>query len=167
MDWEGDVTNDTADVSNGVDHTQAMVICRVDGRLCALPIESVIETMRPLPVESVTKAPPFLRGISLIRGEPIPVVDAAVLLGAEETSPTRLVTLRVGDRKVALAVDAVIGIRQISDDALHALPPLFDGDARAAISAIGALDAELMVVMGGARLIPEETWSLLEGGKTK
>ena len=43
--------------------------------LAALPLEHVVETMRPLPVEPLGDAPRFILGLSIVRGEPIPVVD--------------------------------------------------------------------------------------------
>lgn len=153
---------ETSGVSNGVDRREQMLICRVDTHLCALPLANVVETMRPLPVETVTPAPAYVAGISVIRGEPVPVIDVAALLGSNQARPTRLVTLRVGDRTVALAVDTVVSVRRIPGDALHALPPLLDATAGEAISAIGVVDAELLMVMRSARLVPEETWMVLE-----
>src|SRR5688572_15607941 len=62
------------------------LICRVSTRVCALPLDAVVETMRPLVVEPVAGAPGFVSGLSIVRGEPIPVVDAARLLGTEVAS---------------------------------------------------------------------------------
>lgn len=138
------------------------LICRVDTRLCAFPLEHVVETMRPLPAEPLAGAPRFVRGVSLIRGDPVPVVDAASLLGAEESCPTRFVTVKADDRRVAMAVDAVLGVQAIPDGSLHDLPPLLDDAIAEVISAIGTLDAGLLVVLRSARLVPESVWGLLE-----
>jgi len=35
---------------------------------CAIPIEHVSETMRPLPVEPIGAVPSFLLGLAIIRG---------------------------------------------------------------------------------------------------
>jgi len=130
--------------------------------LCALPLEHVVETMRPLPVEIVGGAPEFVSGLSIIRGVPLPVVDTGSLLGAGESLPTRFVTVKAGKRLVALAVDAVLGLRAISADSLHELPPLL-GDARAElITGIGAIDSELLLVLRTARVVPESFWAALE-----
>ena len=50
-------------------------------QLCALPVGHVGETMRPLPVETLAGGPPFAPGVSVIRGQPTPVVDLAEVLG--------------------------------------------------------------------------------------
>lgn len=138
------------------------LMCLVLTRLCALPLEHVVETMRPLPTELLAGGPKFIRGVSIIRGEPVPVVDAASLMGGKESCPTRLVALNTDGRRVAVAVDAVLGVQAIPVESLHDLPPLLaDVDAEV-ISGLGTLDAELLVVLHSARLVPESVWGLLE-----
>jgi purine-binding chemotaxis protein CheW len=137
------------------------LLCRVDRRLCALPLALVVETMRPQPLERVAGAPDFVLGVAVIRGEPVPVVDAAALVGAESSRPARLVTLRVRGRKVALAVDEVVGIRPMAPGSQRDLPPLLR-DARAdVVSSIGARDAELLLVLESARMVPDEVWTAI------
>jgi purine-binding chemotaxis protein CheW len=81
----------------------------------AIPSAHVVETMRPLPIASIAGVPRFLLGLSVIRGAPVPVVDleAVVGLGLTDTI-TRFVSLELGDRRIAVAVGAVIGIRELS-----------------------------------------------------
>lgn len=148
------------------DHSTGLsLLCRVCTRLCALPLEHVVETMRPLPTEPLAGAPHFVRGLAIIRGVPTPVVDAAQLFSADEAQPLRFVTVRVGgDRRVAVAVDSVLGVRPILAGSLHELPPLLR-DARAeVIAAIGALDTELLLVLSSSCLVPENLWTGLEAG---
>lgn len=128
------------------------LLCRAGARLCALPIETIVETMRRLPVEPLARAQPFVLGMSVVRGAPVPVVDVAALLGERAANPERLVTLRVGERMVALALDEVLGLRDISG---AAVPPLLQDAAGEVVAAIGALDAELLLVLNTARAIPE------------
>src|SRR5215831_758193 len=103
----------------------------------------VIETMRVLPIEAIAGAPRFVLGLAVIRGEPVPVVDVARLLGAEAAQPRRFVTVRGARRPIALAVDAVLGVRAAVVE-LSELPPLAGAVAAEAIAAIGALDAQLL-----------------------
>ena len=132
------------------------LICRVQTRLCALPLEHVVETLRPLPVEPVAGAPPFVLGLAVIRGAPLPVVDSARLLGADDARAGRFVTVNAGNRRVALAVDCVLGVRAVAPESLHALPPLLHQADTDVIAAIGLLDAELLLVLRSARLLPDQ-----------
>ena len=130
------------------------LLCRVGALLCALPLEHVVEVMRLLPIETVAAAAPPVRGLSLIRGAPVPVVDAGVLLGERTARAERLVTIRIGERRVALAVESVAGIRPIAARALHGLPPLLHDAARETVAAIGTLDAQLLFFLNAARIVP-------------
>jgi purine-binding chemotaxis protein CheW len=141
---------------------ESALLCRVRGLLCALPLEHVEETMRPLTVEPIAGVPSFLQGLAVIRGSVVPVVDAASLLSGQASRPTRFVTIKAGGRRIALAVDAVLGIRTIPSGALDALPLLFQDAALDAVSAVGTLDSELMLVLRGARLVSEHVWATID-----
>jgi purine-binding chemotaxis protein CheW len=143
------------------------LLCRVDRRVCALPLAQVEETMRPLPVEPMAGAPDFVLGVAIVRGAAVPVVDAAALLGAGRSRPSRLVSLRVERRRVALAVDAVLGVHPVAGESLARLPPLLRDAAGEAVSAVGALDAELLMVLESARLVPDSVWQALDDAKAR
>ncbi len=132
------------------------LLCRVGSRLCALPLQHVLETLRPLPVEPLSGAPEHVLGIALIRGVAQPVVDVARLLGEPDAQVTRYITILVGERRVALAVGAVLGTRPLMKDAWQQLPPLLRHAGQEAVAALGELDAELLLVLDSARLVPAE-----------
>ena len=119
--------------------------------------------MRPLPIELLPGMPPFVVGLSIVRGTPIPVVDAGLLFATSATGPdaARFVTIKVGSRRAALVVDAVIGVRDFDSASAHDLPPLLH-DAQEIVEAIGALDADLLLVLRSARIVPESVWSALD-----
>jgi purine-binding chemotaxis protein CheW len=129
---------------------------RVGSRLCALPLEHVAEVMRPLPIESVPDAASFVAGVSLVRGIPTPIVDLSVLLNGErECEPSRLVALRVGERRVGVLVDEVTHVRTL--DQLPDAPPLLQEAAAATLSALERLDSELLYVLNTARIVSMAT----------
>ena len=138
-------------------------VCRIDSRLCAIPVASVIETLRPLPLDPLPGAPDFVLGVSLIRGRPTPVLSGSRLLGAGVApSARRLVALRSGNRSVALAVDETVGVREIADSAV-ADAPLFPSRAKGtAIAAVATLDRDLLIVLESARLVPDHVWTSIE-----
>lgn len=140
------------------------LLCRVRDVLVALPLGQVEETMRPLAVERIVGVPSFVLGLAVSRGVPIPVVDACSLLGGEASPPKRFVTMKAGTRRIALAVDAVVGVVEIPPASVDGLPSLFQGAGLEAIAAIGALDSELLLVLCSARLVPEEAWATIEAG---
>jgi purine-binding chemotaxis protein CheW len=136
---------------------------RVHAGLYAMPIEHVEETMRPLPIVPIAGAPPFLSGMARIRGRPVPVVAAGTLLGGSASHPTRFIVVNTEGRRMALAVDAVSGIREIPAQSLGALPSLVRSIAPDVLAAIGELDGELMLLLSASHLIPETVWVDLLG----
>jgi purine-binding chemotaxis protein CheW len=118
--------------------------------------------MRPLPCEPLAGGPGIVSGVSVIRGDLVPVVEIGRLLGTGPSPAGRYVTIRVGSRRVALAVDSVLGVREIACDTLSGLPPLLGGADSDAIAALAVRDAEFLVILQAARLVPEPVWALLE-----
>lgn len=131
--------------------------------MCAIPLEHVDETMRSQPVHAVAGAPHFVCGIAVIRGIPVPVVDFASALGQSKSPSSRFVTLKTAERRVALAVDDVLGVRTIDARSISALPPLLSHASAGVVSAIGTLDTDLLMVIQTARLVPESAWAAIAG----
>jgi purine-binding chemotaxis protein CheW len=116
----------------------------------------VVEIMRALRIEPVAGAPPFVRGLSVIRGAPTPVVDIAHLCGGCTAPCRRWVTVKTGTRVVALAVDSVLGVRSVvSASNTEPLPPLLREAMSDMVSVIRRLDADLLMFLNTARIVPE------------
>ena len=142
--------------------TVTSLLCRVRERLCSLPLEHVVETMRPLPVQSLAGAPAFVLGMSIIRGAAIPVVDVGLVLGTDDPpKPTRLVTVRSGENQVALSVEEVLGVRELTLTSLRGLPPLLGEAAADVVYAIGTLDTNLLFALQAARIVPDSVWQAI------
>jgi len=139
---------------------QAVLLCQVGPLVCALPLAHVLETMRPLPCEPLLGTAAFVDGVAIIRGAPVPVVDLARLVGSSSDEPRgRLVVVKVGARRVALAVERVLGVRALETAQLTELPPLLGGASADVVRALGLLDARLLVVLETSKLLPEVAWS--------
>ena len=141
------------------------LLFRARTRLCGVPVERLVETMRPLPAEPFPGTPPFVMGLARIRGAAVPVIDLGALLGSKEPPlPTRFLTLRLDDRRVALAVESVVGVRELAPDVLSELPLLLAHADQTAVAAIGTLDAELLLSLETTRIVPDRLWPLLDAG---
>lgn len=131
---------------------------RVGSRTCALPVRYAVETMRPLPIERLGPASPAVLGVAMIRGSSVPVVDVAAFFG-ERVDATRFVTIRIGEpaRVVALAVDQVIGVRDMPSTAWQSLPGLLTASNTHIVHAIATADADLVLALDAGKLVPEVT----------
>lgn len=141
---------------------EQVLLFRAGSRGCALPLSQVVETMRPLPLESLPGLPPFVKGIAIIRGEAVPVVDLGRLLsGHGGAAVTRLVTLKLEERRAAVGVESVAGVARLDGSRLQELPPLLKNSADEAIGSLGALDGRLLFVLKAGRIVPDEVWDIL------
>lgn len=139
------------------------LVVRARTRACAIAISHVAETMRPLPIETLAGTPRFVRGVSVIRGAVLPVLDLDALLGGGDAVAGygRFVTVKIAEHRLALGVDEVLGIRNLSSSRLEVLPPLLQHAGRGVIEALGADDAQLLVLLRVVRLVPEDVWAAL------
>lgn len=139
------------------------LVVRMGSRSCALPLENIVETMRPLATEAIPEMPPFIRGLAIIRGSPVPVVDLGILFGMKGEAPVgRYVLLRLGKRKAAIAVEEVLGVFRLDESVLQSFPPLLKDAHSELVTAIAMRDQELLLILQLSRVVPDEVWQTLE-----
>ena len=131
-----------------------VLLFTVGKQCCALPLGDVAEVMRAQPLSSHGMLTAGVLGTAIIRGQATPVVDAGQLLCGERAQGGRLVLLRVGSRRVALAVDSVLGTTPSTERQLDAAPALLTGN-KPVIERIGVLDSELVHVLSAVRVMAE------------
>ncbi|MET0792355.1 MAG: chemotaxis protein CheW [Polyangiaceae bacterium] len=139
-----------------------VLLCQVGSIVCGLPLEHISETMRPLPIEPLQGMPPFVDGLAVVRGVPVPVVDLARLLGKEsEARRMRFVVVRALERAVALAVERVIGVGSLPVSA-QPLPSLLGEANGQFVTAVASLDSRLLVILESGRVLPPSAWQTFE-----
>jgi purine-binding chemotaxis protein CheW len=141
-----------------VDAGVVALIFRAGPLFCALPLDEVIETMRPLPTRPLAGTPPYVRGLTILRGEPSPVIDVTRLLTGTTSEIDRYVAVRAGRGPVSCATGPVLGVQVV-----HATPPdgpstLFTGASRSLVAAVGTVGTEPLVVLRSIRTVPDEVW---------
>ncbi len=118
--------------------TIPLLVARVATSVCAFPIEHVVETMRPGAIED---------GMSMHRGDRVPVVDAAEIAGADRGAAKRCVIVRVGGGRAGVIVDEVVGVQRVASEQLVAMNPMFEAQRLASVS------EGLRAVLGSVRVM--------------
>jgi purine-binding chemotaxis protein CheW len=132
------------------------LLVQAGGLSCALPLACVVETMRAQPLSPVRSAPDYVRGMSVIRGQCVPIVDVALLLGRRARRPEfRLVVVRGKAGPVGLSVDHVLGVRALSGEQGAAPAGLLQSLLEQHVISLRALDSELLVVLSSAALVTD------------
>ncbi|WP_082938686.1 chemotaxis protein CheW [Mitsuaria sp. 7] len=138
-----------------------VLVCRIQSRLCGLPLDAVEETLRPQPLRPLASPVVHVQGLARIRGDWLPVVDLGGLLGLEPVAPRRYVVVHAGRHRVALAVTEVLGLQALPADEVRTLPPLLRDREHGAIAALAERDNDLIAVLDQARLLPEASLAAL------
>jgi two-component system, chemotaxis family, sensor kinase CheA len=116
-------------------------LVRIGDRAFALPLDRVLETFKAT-ADDIHTAPPSERCV-LRRGEVLPAISATELLHNRAHDWNRrshlFVTVTIARRKVALAIDGVVGVQKIVLRPLAGLPPGAEVVAGSALLGDGGL----------------------------
>lgn len=135
----------------------ALVFCA--GPLyCALPLGEVIETMRPLATRPLAGTPPYVRGLTILRGAPAPVIDMTRLLTGVDGVLDRYVAVRAGRGPIACATGPVLGVREIRVEPPEGPAALFTGVSKALIAAVGTIGTEPLLLLHSIAAVPDDVW---------
>jgi purine-binding chemotaxis protein CheW len=133
-------------------------VFRAGSLLCALQLDEVIETMRPLATHSLAGTPAFVLGISILRGVPTPVIDVARLLGGGQAAVTRFVAVRTERGPVAFATGDVLGIRAAVADPAAQHEGLLRSAPGGLIAGVGRIGEEPLLVLQSMRVVSDDVW---------
>lgn len=111
----------------------------------ALPVESVTEVAELGEVTPVPGAPAGVLGARNLRGQLLPVIDMAALLGLSRGNPTRLVVAEQDGRRAGLAVDAVAGVEPLPDASEETESRHLAGAVMIDTSLVGVVDVQSLL----------------------
>ncbi len=134
------------------------LVFRAGPLLCALQLDEVIETMRPLETRALAGTPTFVRGITVLRGVPTPVIDVSRLLGGGTAEPERYLAVRTDRGAVALATGEVLGIRNVEAEPAGGHPALLSSGNTRLVAGVGTLATEPLLLLQSMRAVPDEVW---------
>jgi purine-binding chemotaxis protein CheW len=147
----------------GEDAGATSLVFRAGSVLCALRLDEVIETMRPLEVRPLAGTPTYVLGVTIMRGVPTPVVDVARLVGGEPAEICRFLAVRTEHGLVAFATGRVLGIRATTPDAMARHPALLGAASGRLVAGVGTIDAEPLLLLQSMRVLPDEVWAVAAG----
>jgi purine-binding chemotaxis protein CheW len=103
------------------------MVVTIAGSRYGLPLESVQEVIAPRPLARVFHAPPLMAGVINLRGEVLPVLEPALLLGGSPIADLdgRVVVVREagsGGRRAGLRVTELLGLRELGEQGLSPVP---------------------------------------------
>lgn len=104
------LSGDALEASLMAEEELRLVSFHISDQVFAVPIMLVQEVLRAVPATKLPAAPPFLAGVTNLRGRVTPLVDLARLLGipvGQDHEDKFLIVCRVHDMQIGLLVRAI------------------------------------------------------------
>ena len=119
----------------------AYVRIRVAAEAYAVPVGHVLEVAELGTVTAVPGAPALILGLRSLRGQLLPVIDLAAMLGLTRSAPpARLLVVEAAGQRAGFAVDEVTEVGEIPEPAEETRSSLLAGATLTGGELIGVLD---------------------------
>lgn len=145
-------------MTEAVDSAVLALVFRAGPVFCALALDEVVETMRPLATRPLAGTPPYVLGLTIMRGAPAPVIDMTRLLTGIDGMVERYVAVEAGRGLIACATGPVLGVQDVRVAPPDGPAALFTGVSTSLIAAVGTIGAEPLLLLRSIRAVPDEVW---------
>ncbi|HXP22180.1 MAG TPA: chemotaxis protein CheW [Streptosporangiaceae bacterium] len=137
---------------------------RVASEAYAIPVEHVVLVARFGQVTVVPGSRPEMLGVLSLRGQILPVVDLALLLGISSPAPpASLVVAEAGGRQACLAIDEVSEIGELPDPTEETESGMLAGAALIGGELIGFIDVASIFAALDAPAVSGAAWPPAHG----
>lgn len=126
----------------------------VAGEAYAIPIDGVVQVARLGRLTAVPGSPAVILGVQNLRGQILPVIDLALLLGIRRTGPAaHLIVAEAGSWQAGLAIDEMSGVGELADPTEDTDSGLLAGATLADGVLVGVIDVPAVfgALTGAAR----------------
>ncbi len=128
----------------------------LEGRSFGLPVESVREVIRPLPVTRIPHAPPSVLGLINLRGQVVPMIDLRGRMGQAGEPPggrgVHLI-LHTDDGPVGLFVDEVGHVLDVAEADFDLPPETLRGAVRQLLKGTYKFKDRLLLALDVERIL--------------
>ena len=152
-----------------------LVCFELRGQELALPIADVRETLPIQPITRVVLTPSCLAGVFSLRGDIVPAIDLAVLLGIGRTEigeTSRIVVIDHEDAAVGIVVDRLRDLRTIApkEDGSAPLdppPPNLEASVAQLLLGVAATSTGTVRVLDAKAIVEAEPMRALAAQETR
>ncbi|NTW60546.1 MAG: hypothetical protein HGA43_15445 [Nitrospirae bacterium] len=131
----------------------------------AIPIMKVREIITLPEITELPDSPGYLRGITNLRDNVIPVVNIKQLMNIPENGakPQKVIVISCGRMTFGILVDSITGVVSIDDASIESPETMPHGRADQ-VEGVAKIGSRLIVLLEPKKLIPLDDHSLLEEG---
>ena len=120
----------------------------------ALPLQVVLELIKPRPYTDLPKVPAYVRGILSLRGEVVPVVDLCQRLqlgSSTDGAAQRIVVCEGKEQSIGLLVDRITQVIRVPKAGIEPPPLILNEKVKDFVAGVGRFQGRMLI-----QLNPEE-----------
>ena len=136
--------------------TEQVVVLELAGEAYAVEIGRVQEIIRMQPITRIPNGPPWIEGVTNLRGRVIPVLDLRRRLGlpaGQTTRRSRIVVAELGEHTVGLVVDGVSEVLRVPPEAVEPPSSLVTTADSVYLRAVANIGERLVLLLDLSRLL--------------
>jgi purine-binding chemotaxis protein CheW len=141
---------ETQPTTSGLKEESQLVTFLLKDEEFGFDIMSVQEIIRLPKMAKVPRTPPFVDGVSNLRGVVLPIIDMRTRFGmdrVEETDRTRVLVIDIGGVKTGLRVDRVKQVTRVLRSEIEPPPPAIRGTTADYLDGVVKLDKGQRIIM--------------------
>jgi purine-binding chemotaxis protein CheW len=144
---------------------EQLVVFRLGEDFFAMLIANVNEIIRLQKITPVPKAPPFVEGVTNLRGRVIPVIDLRARFGIApkmDGHMARIIVVEQGERLLGMIVDAVDEVLTVPEDAIEPVDEMVVSVDSQFLSGIVRLEDRLIILLDQEQVLSAGEFSALQ-----
>ena len=116
----------------------------------AIPIRNVVDIINVQPITRVPNTPPYVKGITNLRGKVIPIVDVLTRFGAqhhEYNERTCIIVVEYNGASVGMIIDRVREVISMNEDMISDPPSFADSAEAKFILGVGRTESGVRLIL--------------------
>ncbi len=135
---------------------QQVVVFELANELYGVNIAAVESIIKMQVITQLPHTPPYVKGVTNLRGSVLPVLDLRIrfaLEAQEDTRQTRIMIVTMGSIKAGIIVDGVSEVLRISEESIEPLPPMLNSVDSTFLKGIARLENRLIILLDLSRVL--------------
>lgn len=125
-----------------------------------VPILKVQEIINVPSITKLPQSPPYIKGVTNLRGKIIPIIDLKKLMNINDfTEGSKVVVLSSGQITFGVLVDSITGVIYVEEDSIE--QPR-DFNSAELVSGIAKVEEKLLIMLDTKKIVPEKDMHLFE-----
>lgn len=116
-------------------------------------------------VTHIANSPPFIKGVTNLRGIIVPIIDMRIkfnLESAEYNDTTVVIILNVAHRVIGMVVDGVSDVITLKADQIKPAPEFGSAIDTRYVTGVGTVDERMLIIVDIERLLGSRDLALIE-----